>query len=171
MSARHARPGLLLALLLPFMVVVQAGLYSWLYPRFALFAWLVPAVFAMATAGAALYCLPRQTGHIGRLSAGALAAAIPLAATLLATVARNLLLLERHDQARSWLLLFQPSRWWSLQQAVAQLAICCARGGGAFSPLAHWSFVVLELGAAAAGALYVVLALDRRRRPDGGLPG
>jgi hypothetical protein len=169
-GARRSRPGLLLAILLPLTLLVQGGLYSYLYPRFALLAWIVPFVLGLATAGAALYVLPAGRSAILQWSAAAGAVLIAQATALEAAVVRCLLLLARHDEARSWALLFRPARWWSIQKAVVRLDICCSRGGDVFPPLAHWSFLALELAAALGGAIFVALVLQRQRLPDGRLP-
>lgn len=169
-GARRSRPGLLLAILLPFTLLAQGGLYSYLYPRFALLAWILPSVLAMATAGAALYVLPAGKGAIPQWAAAVAAVLTAQAAALLSILVRALLLLERYEEARSWALLLRPAGWWSLQKAVVGLDICCSRGGDVFSPLAHWSFLALELAATLGGAVFVVLTLQRRRQPDGRLP-
>jgi hypothetical protein len=169
-GARRSRPGLLLAILLPLTLLVEGGVYSYLYPRFALFAWVLPCVFGIATAGAALHVLPAGRSPIPQWSAAATAILLAQASALLSVLARDLLLLERHAEARSWELLLRPARWWSLQKAVVGLDICCARGGSVFSPLAHWSFLALELAATLGGAVFVIVALHRQRHPDGCLP-
>src|SRR3990172_4251231 len=101
-GARRPRPGLLLAILLPFTLLAEGGVYSYLYPRFALFAWIVPCVFGMATAGAALYVLPPGKSAILQWSAAATAVLLAQATTLESVAARGLLLLARHEDARSW---------------------------------------------------------------------
>lgn len=169
-SPRRSRPGLLLAMVLPSMLLVQGGLYSYLYPRFALIAWILPFVFGAVSAGAALYVLPAGRSPILQWSAGAAAVLVAQAATLLSGLSRALLLLERYEEARSWAVLLRPARWLSLQKAVMRLDICCSRGGEVFSPLAHWSFLALEFAASLGGAVFVVLTLQRQRRPDGRLP-
>jgi hypothetical protein len=169
-GARRSRPGLLLAILLPFTLLVQGGVYSYLYPRFSLLAWIVPFVLGTATAGAVLYVLPAGRSPVLQWSAAAAAVLIAQASALVSVVSRDLLLLARYDEARSWALLLRPARWWSLHKAVVRLDICCSRGGSVFSPLAHWSFVAIELAATLGGAIFIVLWLQRRRLPDGSLP-
>jgi hypothetical protein len=170
MRPAGARPGLLLGILLPVTLLVQGGVYSYLYPRFPFLAWLVPFVLGTATAGAALYVLPGGRSAFGQGSAAITAVLIAQAAALFSVLVRALLLLERHEEARSWALLLRPGRWWSLQKAVVQLDICCSRGGYVFSPLSHWTFLALELAAPLGGAVYMVLLLQRQRLPDGRLP-
>jgi hypothetical protein len=169
-TARRSRPGLLLSVLLALTPLVEGGVYSYLYPRFALFSWVLPFVLGVATAGAALYVLPAGRGSIPQWSAAATAILIAQATALLSVIARALLLLERYDEGRSWALLLRPAEWWSLQKAVVGLDICCTRGGDVFSPLAHWSFLTLELAATLGGAVFVVVTLHGQRRPDGSLP-
>lgn len=170
MPPGRARPRRLLLLLIPLTLLVQGALYSRLYPRLALLAWLAPAALGMANAGAILYCLPRWRAPIAQWAAGALAVGASVAVAIVATAGRNLLLLERHGHAPGWAQLVRPSEWWGLQRAVVGLDICCSRGGGVFPPLSHWSFVALELSASAAGAAWVVLTLQRQRGREGSLP-
>jgi hypothetical protein len=167
---RRSRPGLLLAILLPLTLLVEGGVYSFLYPRLALLAWILPAVLATATAGSALYVLKLGTS-VPRQWVGAIVAVLVAEnAAVFSVLARGLLLLERHEQARSWAMLLRPEKWWALQKAVVRLDLCCSRGGGTFSPLAHWSFLCLELAATLGGAVFVVVVLQRQRLPDGRLP-